>query len=468
MSIADATHRHWQTKRTQLNPSLWSSLPAALVQLERASRDFEVTDLVEAVRRDKAEAERLARELDDRRHTAIVEMAAVLDQRADGVSVEPWMLRDLVDYLEDTVRPLVPGNPRFRLWRAVSPREVVLVAGKSDSDDSTIRRPVKAKPAFTGIQERRETQHVVDGPYGKLTEVERLMHVGGRVLGLLTVEFEGVGDIPDGVEAILDLISTQVEVALLSSALTERAAEDATARGRENLARQVLHDAGNSVSTVRNIAELLRTTMRDPRIQFMDDLDLEVEDRIETILTNARVLNSALDRLRFETVSAVTLDIVIELRTLIESVSQQFPVMCSMAGMKSVMVSCVRSSLRSALLNLLLNAAQAIARADPDREGIIAVDVKVAPIDGISCVIVSVQDDGPGIAPDNIPMLWNRGPKYHADSHGQGLPNSRESLVQAGGGLRLVDGYGRLGGAHFEAWVPMAERGSWDGRDLTG
>lgn len=99
--------------------------------------------------------------------------------------------------------------------------------------------------------------------------------------------------------------------------------------------------------------------------------------------------------------------------------------------------------LRQVLVNLLLNAAQAGARTAWVR----------GEVEGDQGRIV-VRDDGPGVAPDLRPRLFEPFATGRAEGTGLGLALSRRIVERQGGTLRLAGGPGP--GAAFEVRLPLA------------
>lgn len=117
-------------------------------------------------------------------------------------------------------------------------------------------------------------------------------------------------------------------------------------------------------------------------------------------------------------------------------------------------VRCVGGEISQVLLNLIVNAAQAIEETvDQDGPGVITIRTSS---DGEQ-VVVSVADDGPGIAPGDVDRVFEPffTTKEVGQGTGQGLSLARTIVVtKHGGQLTVASTPGR--GATFEMRLPIA------------
>lgn len=102
-------------------------------------------------------------------------------------------------------------------------------------------------------------------------------------------------------------------------------------------------------------------------------------------------------------------------------------------GAGEAMVSMDADRVRRVVINLVENAAQALAEMPPDRERRIA--VRTAAVDGE--VVLTIQDTGPGIAPDNLERIFE--PLFSTKSFGTGLglPTVKQIVNQHGGTIAV-------------------------------
>jgi signal transduction histidine kinase len=106
------------------------------------------------------------------------------------------------------------------------------------------------------------------------------------------------------------------------------------------------------------------------------------------------------------------------------------------------------SELRQVLVNLLVNAAQAIPPG-----GTITLRTRAES----GCGVVEVEDDGPGVAPEALPYIFD--PFYTTKEVGKGtglgLTISYQLLQRMGGRITVRSGPGR--GTTFRVELPLAK-----------
>ncbi|MCT4369390.1 cache domain-containing protein [Yangia mangrovi] len=106
--------------------------------------------------------------------------------------------------------------------------------------------------------------------------------------------------------------------------------------------------------------------------------------------------------------------------------------------------------MQQVVINLILNAAQAMGEA-----GRLSLSLAEEARDGVPGVALVVRDNGPGIAPENLPSLFD--PFFttrRGEGTGLGLSIS-QSIVQRAGGL-ITAANAPDGGAVFTVWLPVA------------
>lgn len=104
--------------------------------------------------------------------------------------------------------------------------------------------------------------------------------------------------------------------------------------------------------------------------------------------------------------------------------------------------------LHQVLLNLLMNAAQAVGEG-----GRIAIQVRPGQEgEGQPTVVIEVDDDGPGVAPDQRERIFDPFFTTRADGTGLGLAVCARIVADHGGDIRV--GQGPLGGASFVVQLP--------------
>lgn len=104
--------------------------------------------------------------------------------------------------------------------------------------------------------------------------------------------------------------------------------------------------------------------------------------------------------------------------------------------------------LTQVLLNLYLNAIHAIGR-----QGTISVEAKES---GTDRVIITVTDNGKGIAPDQLEAIFTPYFTTKADGTGLGLAVVQNIIEQHGGAIKVKSIEGK--GAVFTIWLPVIAR----------
>lgn len=98
--------------------------------------------------------------------------------------------------------------------------------------------------------------------------------------------------------------------------------------------------------------------------------------------------------------------------------------------------------------NLVDNALDAVTATGPAADGSArSVDVEVREESG--AVVVTVRDDGPGVAPEHADQLFERGFTTKAGTRGFGLALTRSICLRRGGDVEVTNG-----GAVFAARLP--------------
>jgi PAS domain S-box-containing protein len=116
-------------------------------------------------------------------------------------------------------------------------------------------------------------------------------------------------------------------------------------------------------------------------------------------------------------------------------------------------ISADRIQLQQVIVNLAINAVQAIATANAPRREIVLRTTEEGP--HVRC---SVEDSGPGIAPDEPSRVFETFFTTKRGGMGMGLPISR-SIIEAHGGRMSADSNSVLGGARFSFSLPVVLNG---------
>lgn len=246
-----------------------------------------------------------------------------------------------------------------------------------------------------------------------------------------------------------------------------RAAADAA--DKANAAKDVFlanttHELRTPLTGVLGMMDLLSDT----------NLDADQRQAVEAAQFSAKtllvVVNDLLDIAKLDagkielanqafSPSAVIANVAGLLRGKAESKSLKLTV----SGVKTVTTSLVGDPVRvgQIVLNLLDNAIKF------SSDGEIIVAVKVTPIGGdnnAATMLISVQDNGPGIAPEDKQRLFDRFEQLdatassHAEGAGLGLSISQGLAVQMGGRLSVQSAGGEGATFSFEVVLPVAGR----------
>ena len=108
-----------------------------------------------------------------------------------------------------------------------------------------------------------------------------------------------------------------------------------------------------------------------------------------------------------------------------------------------------RIQLQQVVVNLTLNAIQSVSGSTKAGRGIL-VRTELSSSQVVRC---SIEDDGPGISPNDLPHLFGNFFTTKASGMGVGLPIS-QSIIEAHGGWIEADNNSALGGARFAFTLP--------------
>jgi signal transduction histidine kinase len=115
-------------------------------------------------------------------------------------------------------------------------------------------------------------------------------------------------------------------------------------------------------------------------------------------------------------------------------------------------------SLRRIIENLVRNALEALG----DGPGEVTVGVRDArDEDGRSAALITVRDNGPGIAPESQARIFEDFYTTKSTGAGLGLSIVRRLVGDVGGSVKLESQPGA--GTTFSVWIPMSEEGGGHG-----
>jgi PAS domain S-box-containing protein len=110
-----------------------------------------------------------------------------------------------------------------------------------------------------------------------------------------------------------------------------------------------------------------------------------------------------------------------------------------------------RTQLQQVIVNLVVNSMQAMAQAKSARRRII---IRTG-LSGATTLLCTVEDSGPGIAPEHLDRLFESFFTTREGGMGMGLPICR-SIIEGHGGRITADNDGAEGGARFSFTLPAA------------
>ena len=400
-----ASHRHIEEDSERRYRHLFEHMPIALLQLDpRALADL----------------------FDNLREQGVSDLGSYLDRN-------PNMLHRMMDLIvvEDV------NEYAVRLFGARDRSELL---GPSQSfwkkSPHTFRRAMESR--FRGESSFQQEIELVtlDG---------REIHVlfsAARLAGGTGLSVVGLIDITERVRAQQRLEQVQAEFA-----------HAARLAMLGELATSIAHEVNQPLTALRINAETLLRWLNRPEpnlAQIRDKVVRMTADaaRAGDIITRIRAMAAGRDPER----TALALDDLIteslqflrhELQSKGVSVSLDLtPALPPVTG--------DRTQLQQVVVNLAINAVQAMGASGT---ALPKLSIKTMAADGrsVSCVI---EDNGPGIAPENLPRLFDRFFTTKDAGMGMGLPISR-SIIEAHNGEIRADNGSALGGARFTFVLPV-------------
>ena len=326
--------------------------------------------------------------------------------------------------------PLANGGRMVEVFESGNPRR----AGRVDLDEGELR----------GIRVG----------LGIRSEVSVPLEIAGVRRGVLAAvstapEFFSEGDL-----SFLATVSRWVGMVAQRAELTAQVASEAQDQGKREAAEELItvlaHDFRNFLTPLRGRLDLLgRRARREGQDRYLRD----AEELIRTVDRLNRMVHELLDTARLKEglldLTCAPVDLVDLARTTVAEMAPTPGAVEVQAPMDELVVSADASRLRQVLENLLSNALKVQPEAEP-------VLVVLETSEGSASV--TVADNGPGVAPDLIPQLFQRF-RAGAGSVGLGLGlYLARSITEAHGGTLELDS--RPGeGARFVVHLPlMAER----------
>lgn len=256
------------------------------------------------------------------------------------------------------------------------------------------------------------------------------------------VKVRGTGEIAD--------LTTAFDRMLEDLGATRRrlAATTRVAAWRE-VARRVAHEVKNPLAPIRAAVETLR------RLRAREDpaFDGYFDEATRTVLDEVKRINDIVTEFtrfaRLPPPKPTELDLAAVARDVVklhEPAAGRIALRVEAGRVPKTMAD--RDQIVQVLTNLVQNAIDALRGAGRE-EG--RVEVALAQLDG-SRVAISVRDDGPGVAPEMIPRLFEPYATSKAHGTGLGLAIAQRIAVEHGGELSYV---ARPRGAEFRMVLPV-------------
>ncbi|ABS61735.1 integral membrane sensor signal transduction histidine kinase [Parvibaculum lavamentivorans DS-1] len=260
---------------------------------------------------------------------------------------------------------------------------------------------------------------------------------------------------------IPDFTSRRDEIGELSGALREMTnALYSRIDAIESFAADVAHEIKNPLTSLRSAIESFTITKDEKsKARLMEIIQEDVRriDRLLSDISNASRLDAELSRTELEDVNIATLlETVCDLFNesgVVGSARVKLSIDPGAPGRDSMIVKGFDTRLGQVVRNLIDNALSF----SPEG-GTVYVSATRAP----GRVIIRVEDEGPGIAPENVERIFDRFHTDRPDSFGEhsglGLAISRQIVAAHGGTIRAGNRMkgGKVAGASFTVDLPAA------------
>jgi signal transduction histidine kinase len=296
------------------------------------------------------------------------------------------------------------------------------------------------------------------GPIRALTELAGQLKMGdysakpvvagNDEIGVLAREFQGMADAVrtrDAEVRAKNVELNQVNEALMEAQRAQVRAERLAAVGE--LSSRVTHELRNPLSSISLNVEMLADELASL------DLDGDAGEMVRSIEREVARLTELTERYlsmaRSDDPRKEPVDLCVLTRSVVQRQEAEFEranISVSLRADGTQLARVDEAQIRQVLINLTRNAAQAL-RGQKRQEVVLAVS------GANDSVLISVDDSGPGIAPEMESTLFEPFATDREDGTGLGLSISRRIALQHEGELRCVSS-ALLGGARFEFELP--------------
>jgi two-component system sensor histidine kinase KdpD len=342
-------------------------------------------------------------------------------------------------------------------WRVLAHAGVASAGRPPDVEERTLVERAAAQGAFeglgtTGLSHTRPRRVIVRRGREAAYHLERSvafvpLKLGEQVLGVLRVDGP-IGESPfrSEPEGLLAAVASEAAIAVQRTELARQAAHAQALREADQMKNALMASISHDLKTPLAAIKGAIASVRDRSVKWSEE---DIDAFNETIESQAdrlnRVISDILDLNRIESGSmkpeqepVLALDLLQTARdvTLLQTKGREVTIEAPPA-LKALTDE---GLITQALVNLIENAAK---YALPES----AIHLKAAPSDGQ--VVLTVEDEGPGIAPQDLPYVFER--FYRAEEHSRRIKGS-------GLGLTIVKAFAELCGGKVS--VESSPRGT--------
>jgi signal transduction histidine kinase len=281
----------------------------------------------------------------------------------------------------------------------------------------------------------------------------------GRIIGLMIITADP-RSLTSEKRAVLDVIAGQVAVEVEGCRLIEekvRLERELAARERlatlGQMAAQVAHEVKNPLSAIKSIAQVMRE--EEALKDYDRDLELIVSeiDRLNRTVSQLLAFSRPSRADQRPVALAELVDSTVALAT--SEAKEQGVAITTELIHEVTLTGAQAGALREALSNLVINAVQAM-----EGGGKVTIQARVESVrrskPDAARLILSVTDNGPGIAAEAQQKVFE--PFYSTKSRGTGLGLAivQRRAVEMGGSVELISPVADRGGTQFRLTVPLA------------
>jgi two-component system sensor histidine kinase HydH len=217
------------------------------------------------------------------------------------------------------------------------------------------------------------------------------------------------------------------------------------------LAAGVAHEIRNPLSSIRGFAQYLRHALKDrPKEKEYTETMVSEVDRINSVVTD---LLSFARPMKADLIPTDLTELLEHTVRLVQADAQALNANIQMDITNLSKIPLDADRMTQAILNLLLNSLQTI-----ETGGQITVGAEINPSD--SCLKIWVEDDGPGIPPDEKGKVFDPFFTTREQGTGLGLAIVHKIVENHNGDISLESPpYGKLHGCRFTISIPIQNYG---------